>query len=424
MRRHRGAARLLWPCLLFGFAAGCDDELPTFAGGDRFPQDVIPPTLEHVLDASEFLIAANAYRGPTSISDTRFLMVAQNFEGSLNAHVLAKFNSFPDTISVGGTVNENFQYGSGEVRGIIPDSTAMSADFMTFDLYAVAEPWDSLAVSWENRVDRPGAEVPWSVPGGPKTTLLSTTAWARSDTTAAGDSLRFIVPAAQMELLARGGVHGLLVAAKGENTRGLISRLTVRANIVPESQPDTVVTREFQSAFQTFIHSPDEPQPQEALRVGGITSDRSLLRIGVGNPLPACAEPPGPGCEAVPPDQVSLNRVELILDPVPVPGGFRPVGNLRMVAWRVAEPALGEHAPLANLIDFAEVPGDFFLASSEDQVVVNVTGAITAALATQRDEVGIALLTDPEASSFGYAWYDRNPRLRFLYTLPPNVALP
>ena len=81
-------------------------------------------------------------------------------------------------------------------------------------------------------------------------------------------------------------------------------------------------------------------------------------------------------------------------------------------------------APLATLVDFLDIPGERFLASNQDSVVINITAAVAAAIAAGKTEVGIALLTDPEASSFGYAWYDANPRLRFLYTLPPTVDLP
>ncbi len=424
MRRNRGAARTIRACLLLAVIASCDDELPTFTGGGRFPQDVIPPTLEHVLQTGEFLIAAETYDGPTSVNDAGYLMVAQDFEGGLTAHVLAKFNQFPDTIDVDGFINENFEYAGGEVRGIIPDTLAVSPDFVTFDLYAVAEPWDSLNVSWENRINRPGEEVPWSVPGGPKTTLISTTSWTRSASTPAADSIIFIVPAAQMELLARGGMHGLLVSAREPNSSAIISRLMIRATLIPEAPADTTVVREFTSAFQSFIYTPSEPPQTDALRVGGVTSDRSLLRIGIETLLPTCAGPPGPTCEEVPLRDVSLNRVELILDPVPVAGGFRPVGLLRMAAWLVAEPHLGEVAPLASLVDFLEIPGDRFLASNDTPVIINITGAVARALANGESEVGIALLTDPEASSFGYAWYDRNPRLRYLYTVPPTVELP
>jgi hypothetical protein len=424
MSRFRGPVRRICVGLFFGAVFGCDDQLPTFTGGGRFPDGAIPPTLERIFQADEFLLDVGVFTGQTSRNDASYLLVANDFDDSLSAHVLAGF-TFPDTIDINGVLSDNFEYtDSSRVTITIPDTLAASNSSLSFELYTLAEPWDSVDVSWEYAVDRPGEQVPWSTPGGTTAELIGAVTWTRAAEGPAGDVVTWEdIPGETIARLASGETHGLMVVLETEFSQALISDVGLEASIIAESHPDTVVMRTITSTGQNFIYTPQPSAPDDLLRVGGITSDRSLLRLQLGNLLPSCPTP-DPGCADLPPDEFSLNRVELLLEPVPVPNGFRPVAPLRLSGWRAVELDLWERSPLASLVDILELPGERFTADGTEPVALDLTLAVSSALSRGDSEFGIVLLVEPEASTFSYGWFGMNPRLRFVYTVPPTPRLP
>jgi hypothetical protein len=160
------------------------------------------------------------------------------------------------------------------------------------------------------------------------------------------------------------------------------------------------------------------------LRVGGITSDRSYLRLALPEILPTCPDLPVGSCPGIAPAAVTLNRVELILDPLPVTQGFRPLGSFNLSVRRVLEPELGERAILGPLISRDSLPIGGFTSAGGAAVVLNVTAAVANAIATGSPDVNLMLLVEPEVSGFGYAWFAQNPRLRFVYTMHQRPQLP
>ncbi|MEX2583587.1 MAG: hypothetical protein WD766_09940 [Gemmatimonadota bacterium] len=421
MRRISKPAFLL-PAMLAIFAAGCTDRLPTLSGEGPFPVGGRATTIELTFDSGDFLLESSVHRGPTGIADASALLLARNFDGALNSHALATFGGFPDTVEVAGESYTDFLYEPSQVRAVIPDTLTASHTALELRLWTVTQPWDTAAVSWENAVDREGMTIPWSEPGGTRGELIATTMWLQADTGAVADSLIWDVPADLVRRLADDDLPGLMVTLGDLDARVNVANLMVRASIRPGADLDTTVVRTVPASSETFVFSPDAPAPEDVYRVGGITSDRTVLRLAVPTELPGCA--PSAGCPDLRADAISLDRVELILDPLPVAHGFRPIGELRVFVREVLELELGERATLGSIVAADTVPAARFAESGAPPFSLVVTGAFQRAIDEEVAEIGLALLVEPEASRFGYGWFARNPRLRILYTLPVTPQLP
>ena len=416
-------------------APGCADRLPTFTDPEGFPENLIPTSIEYVLDAEDFLRSAAVYELPTNKDDFPGLVVANDFDGVLNAHVVADLGTFPDTIVYDNAVDSTFSYTSGLVSATIPDTLNVSSPQLSFYLWELVESFEADSVTWERRIDRPGNPVNWTQPGGTRGTLIGVARWDRTTANAVGDSLFWTVPALVMERLANDQAAGLLVTLEGDNERADISRLALQASIRPTARQDTTVTRPIASGEQTFIYTPEAPRPADVLRVGGLRSDRSVLRINLPTVLPGCA--PQLTCPTVHPTQVSINRIDLELETVPVTGGYRPLTPGLIAMRQVLQPELGSKAPLGfyintplngtglpNVASFPNYFEDQFTAGAADRVSLVISGAAAAAYAAEETELAIALLVEPEASRFDVAWFSQRPKLRIIYTLPQTPELP
>jgi hypothetical protein len=401
-----------------GALAGCADRLPTLSGDERFPAGLIPLSVELVLQAPRFLHQVDVFSGETGPAQAPFLLTARDFDGALHANTLVRFEPIPDTLVIDFVPDAEYTFAESRMIAAVRDSLAVSAPTVTFHLWEVTQPWDSATTSWEFAVDRPGQRVPWQTPGGTRGQLLSTTSWTR----ALGDTITWNLTVEQVTRIARGQIEGVMVTVQDEGVRAELLPLTVEARI-RASVSDTIVTRFFSSHAQTFVFTPEPPTADNVLRVGGITSDRTYLRLGLEPTLPACPGVPDPGCPRVPLSEVTLNRVELLLDPVRVPLGFRPLVGFFQTVRRILEPELGRRAPLGPVAAFDSIPAVRFETGGAP-FAVNLTPAVMAAVAGGRDEIHLMLLQEPEASSFGYAWFERNPRMRFIYTVHQRPQLP
>jgi hypothetical protein len=422
MSRQSGAAALLAAGALSALA-GCTDRLPTLTGEGPFPIGGVATTIEYFIDSDDLLLDADVYVGPTGVEDISGLLIANDFDGGLTSHALVTFSTFPDTIEVVGESDGDFTYLAGEVLGTIPDTLSASDPVLNLQLWTVSQPWDTAAVSWENAVNRPGEIVPWTTPGGTRGQLLGSTTWTRSAATAGADSLVWDISPSVINRLAADELQGLMVTLAEADSRVVISNLVLRTEIQPSVDPDTTVTRTIGVGPQTFVFTPDPPRPADVLRVGGVTSDRSILELALPEELPGCA-PPGV-CAPIRADEVTLDRVELLLDPVPVQVGYRPVQPLPITVREVLDPDLGERAPLGSVITGDTVTAARFTEAGDRPVRFRFTNTFLQALESQEDPVlSVALLVEPEAASFAYAWFEPVARLRILYTLPQTPQLP
>lgn len=419
--RRRYDLRLLGALLALAVATGCSDEIPTLSEAGELAPGSLPATLQHDVAADELLKSALVLTSATGEDDAPYLLVANEFDGVLNSRVLAQFAAFKDTIQIVENVDSQFTYLDSEVFALVPDSLQASRPLLDFQLWTVTQAWDSTAATWTYADADRGELVAWTSPGGTRGRLIGPARWERA---AATDSLVWQVPREIIAQLASGELPGLMVTLQEPGTRAQISNLFIRASIEPSIQRDTVITRVIGPGAQQFIYTPEPLQPSDVLRVGGITSDRTVLLLDLENLLPTCSEPIPAGCPMVEPEDVTLNRVELLLDPVLVGRGFRPIAPLEFVVRRVFEPELGARATLGTVVAVDTVSVEQGAGTGDEPVRALLTGVIETALREGATELGLALLVEPEASVFSYAWFARNPRLRFIYTLPQTPELP
>lgn len=400
-------------------AVGCTDKLLTVTDPGLYPGS-LPVTIQYTVPAEEVLGSVTVIPGRTGISDAYYKLVANNFDGVLDAHLLAQFNGFPKAVALETMDDSTYTYEGGAVVATLPDTLRVSAQSLSFQLWTVGEPFDSVDVSWENAVDRPGEVVPWTMPGGTPGEYIGLASWHQAE---GPDSLRWELPADIVAALADSSVAGLMVVLSTPGARAEISSLVLEARVRPESV-DTVLTQTVQSLAQTFIMTPEPEQPDDLLRIGGITSDRTVFQLKVDNRLQGC-EVPVPTCPAeLGLSDVTLNRVELLLEPVPITGGLRPIVPPQVTFRRLLEPELGPRATLAEALVQDTITVSRFLPGNTEPIVFDVTFAVLNALANQKDEILLAALIEPEASTPSPVWVRGNPRLRFTYTLPQRPQLP
>jgi hypothetical protein len=412
-------------------ASGCRDELPTITGADRFPQGIVPLTIEYVVPADEIVTHAAVHGGYTTRNDADFRLVARRFDGVLDAHTLARFTNFPDSVmypAVEGPSHTDldFTYVGGRIFTTVIDTFTVAPDPVDIELWTLTQGWEPGGVSWELAVDEPdGARIPWQVPGGTRGELLSRFSWSASDTTAARDSVSLEVDGETIARMATGELAGFAVALGSDGSRMQVTPLRLEVDIVPTSRADTILTRTISRDADTFIFSPEPPRPAGVLRVGGVESARTVLRLRLDRAVPTCPQPEQvPDCPRVPLREVTLNAIRLELEPLPVPDGYRPVRQMLVGIRQVLEPELGRRAPLGRAITRDTVPASHFQAPGAPFVPFLITGPVFQALQRGESEIAVALLVEPDAATFAYAWFGATPRVRFIYTLRQPPQLP
>lgn len=403
----------------------CEDRLPTTTDPSRFPGGALPTTLETVLGTTVILEDAavhDAFSDPRTVG---YYIVADDFDGALDAHALARFPEFPDslTYSVGGAAIHDtvVTVVSAEITTVV-DAESSSDESSLLQLRTLAQPWDSLSVSWEYAIDNDSVQVPWAAPGGTPGELLAQELWTPRDT-AAGDTVVFQLDSATAQRLAASRAAGVMLTTEA-GRRLRISRLRLRLGLRPEST-DTVIEREISGGARTFVFSPDPPEAPRLYRVGGVTEARTILRLDLSTLIAACADPETePNCPRVPLRDISINEARLELTARPVPSGFRPLGPSQLVVRRVVEPELGRLAPLGAVLGADTVTAEAFAPGAEQTVGVDLTSAIRRYAGEDPAELTVALLGEGDGSNFGYQWYAASPRIRIIYTLPIRPTLP
>lgn len=416
------ASRFLVPVVLLGSAlfAACQERSPTAVGEDLFPQGSRPATVE-LASAAQSLTILGRFTGYTSPQDAAFLLVANRFDGSLDAATLARFRGFPTfvNVTVNGAVRVDsvFTFLGGQV--VVPiDTTAteFQGGPVTLELRALARSPGPDSLFARGTIDTTG------------TRLLSSVRITPGDT-ATRDSVVFAIDSLDVRQFAREDFPGLLLRAAGGQARLQTGRLSLRTAVRPSQRADTTVAQTITTGPQTFIYSPEPPVPENALIAGGIRSARSLFRLVLPERVPA-----GPGdSRTVPIDSVTINEAALLLEPLPASGGFRPLGPLTLQLVRVAEPELGARAPLG---DIAQDPVGFsqqgpvyapivYTPGQTEPVTVrltqhvrNVAARDTTARAREGLGTTLALLGQAEAQAFGRALFRSPPQLRLVYTVP------
>lgn len=432
---------------LLGTAA-CGEESPTNIGGSLLPGPSVE-TFEVILDPSEYLVSDTSFSGyvepALAVASFGYLILANDFEGALNARALAEFNNIPESIEVidsAGTQQTDTmpEFTGGELV-VIVDTLRSSSAPVTVEAFRATQSWDALSANWTMRVDTGGEQVPWSEPGGAPGALAGAGTWTVSDT------LRIPIDAETIEAWRdTTNVPGVvLVPGAGSRlrtSRNLELRLDARSSIV-----DTVVTVTADPPTNTiFIFDPPVPREVSDVRVSGVPSWRSFLRFRerLDTLTVACPDTPDPpGCRVALSD-VSISYAALLLEPVPPPAGFAPEGDLQLGA----EPLLVdsfipiERSPLAGLERSMfmpqPLPASRFIDPAEGPVELTITLFVSqltrdSADIEDRPSPNIALIpvginingqiVRAEGIGFGFATFASRPRLRLLLTVPGDLGL-
>ncbi len=415
---------------------GCSDDLPT-AGDERFfPPGSTPLTLQRIYQPEEVYDALGSFSGYTDRSDASFLITADRFDAALEANILLRFTGFPERVgysSEGVSITDSvFSYTGGRVIAVVDSARSASEGQVTLGLWTLEQAWDPESVSWELAVDTAGEQSPWREPGGTRGRLLSELTWAPGDTIV-GDSLTWTVDSVAVREMADSAFPGLMVTAKGDGSRLEIGSFAVELDISPETVPDTTLVETVSSGPREFVFTPAQPSPGELLEVGGLESARHLFRLHFPEFLPAGPCPP---CETVPISEVSLNQVALVLDPEPASGGFRPLAPITVTIRAIAEPELGMSAPLGGRLASETLARESFT-SPDSTAVLDLTNFVRSIIAEREEDEEdgdeeeeselsreLALLAEPLAGTFGVAWFQPRPLLRFVYTIPGDLNLP
>lgn len=412
--------------------AACQDRSPTAVGGEFFPEGVRPVTAElpAALDSFQVLGRFAGYTGP---ADAPFLLVANRFDGALNAAALARIRGFPSFVNVlvDGTsrVDSTFAYLGGELFAAVDSAgTEVLGAPLLLELRALPNAPESDTLFERGVIDTAGSR-------------LIATKQIAAGSPVATDTVRFALDSLEVRRIVSAETRGLLIRATGGAGRVQLGSPALRTSVRPSLRRDTTIATTASDGPRTFVFSPEQPLPPNTLVAGGVRSARTLFRVVLPDSVPACGPGQGSGCTArVSTRDIAINEAALILDPLPVPGGFRPLQPVPLQLRIVADPALGARAPLGDNIQDptainpatgqAAFQPIFYTPGNSNPVTVPVTGFVqalasrdTAAVRRAGRATTLALLAEPEVATFGEALFRMVPRLRLVYTLPVRSGL-
>jgi hypothetical protein len=424
-------ARALLGLLALLPAAACKDQTPTLTGDPYFPGGSRPATLEAIIPASQYLTAVGSFSGYETARTFNAQVVANQYAGVLSAHPLQRY-IIPKSVdySVNGVTTTDSLYTITSARlVVVVDSLGSNRVATTLQLYPIAQAYDWFTATWTLAVDSGAVHTPWTQPGGTKGPLLSSGTWTPHT---AGDTVLLPIDTARIRVLRPDSLPVLLASAEA-GTRVQLASTVLRLSVKPSNAGrDTTLTVDVTPTRNTFVFTPQPPAAGGTFQAGGVLADRTLFKVNLDQPLPGCAPADQP-CPTVSFRDVRLNRVSLLLRPLPVPLGYDPLRSVPLELWLVQEPGLGRRAPLVpsrvsggSALDSLQV----FAAPADS--VVELPFTLQAALQTQSDSLQLAFallgeVTGGTAASlrtFGLGRYEATPRLRIVYTLPTRPSLP
>ncbi|HEX6748911.1 MAG TPA: hypothetical protein VF092_16550 [Longimicrobium sp.] len=420
------AALALLPLLA---AAACKDQTPTLTGDEFFPGGSRPVTLEAIIPAAQYLQTIGAFSGYENARTLSEQVVANQYQGVLSAHALQRFD-FPDTLtySQNGNSLTDTLYGVRSARLVVfVDSLgSQTTGTTTLQAFDLAQRYDALTVTWDSAFNTDSVHTLWTTPGGTTGPLLGQGTY----NAAASDSVVINIDSVSAARIRPDSFPGILLAVNPGRRLQVVSsvlRLAARPSNAPR---DTTITVEIAAAEPAFVFTPQPPVPAGSWLAGGVAAARTLFTVDLDQPLPGC--PPTQTCATVSLKDVELNRVSILLKPLPPPAGFDPLSPVTLTLWTVDEPALGRRAPLLQLALDADRPENSFVNHAPADTVVELPITLLARQAAADDSLqrSFALLgqTPPVQGlsfrTFGMVRYDPLPRLRIVYTLPTRPQLP
>jgi hypothetical protein len=408
--------------------SACGDEGPTEIGAGLLPANPIR-TFEIVIEPERFLVFDTAFGLYSEPRDAAFLILANQFENTLDARGLARFN-MPTVMTVVDTagiarLDTMPRFFGGTVRMAVDTLHDVSAPAQ-LALYRTAEEWEASA-TWTLRSDEGGVQREWTAPGGTRGILVDTMTFVPGV-----DSLRFRVDSATIALWSdttnaeRGALF--VVESGGVRLRTTLPVLHLQAR--SSFRPDTVFTAMATAPWHTFIFSPEQPTVAGEPRVGGTPAWRTVFRLQDRLDTLSFACPGVPNCRFRLSEAV-LNHAGVRLQPVPSPAGFRPEGTLSLGAYLLLPtPQIPlPRSPLGSLFSFTTVPAASFQTAGAPAVDIAVTELIRslmrdpASRTTDFAPTHFALVPG-EPRNFGFGTFAPLPSLRLVVSIAQELQLP
>jgi hypothetical protein len=420
-------------CCSAGLLA-CTEEDPTDIGGPLLPPGDIE-TFEVILEPAQFLVFDTAFSGYADASDAvpRLLQVVRNFEGVVNANALASYGTLPPSVQVrdsAGALRQDSAVTFPTGYLLLRIDTVASVGSGTFGVYHTGQDWEASSANWTLRVDTGGVQLPWSQPGGARGAQIGSAPWGPgSDTVTITLDSATIAVLTDSATRARGTLLTLDQATTAAGASVRVSATTLRLNARSRIRPDTSIIVSLDPVSSTFIFDPAPPPLAGQVNVSGVPAWRGMLRLlELRDLMVPC---PGTGCTMRLRDAF-VNQAELLLAPTGSPAGFSPedsiIVNATMLLESQAVPLQRSPiAPIPNQSSAASraVPRTRFVSTDAGApVAVPITGYVDALLSDtaavtsgQRVPRQLALLTLPEALTFGFASFRPGPRLRLVLTI-------
>lgn len=451
MLRRIGLRRSFLLAALVVGSAACSDESPTLSGDPFFPGGVRPTTRELIIPAGAAFRPLGVFGGYSTANDVAYAVVANRYQGELSANAFYRTAAgFPAELRYTQDNNNRSDTIYRAVSGSLIvrlDSASSSAGPVTLQVYRVGQDWDAATATWENAVDSAGVRTRWATPGGTRGALLSQAVYTAAT---AGDSLILPLDSVAVNALRDTLGFGLMLSTAETGSRLQINQAdrppVLRVGLRPAAPVrDTVILTDIALGGEpnTFVYTPEPPQPTGVLAAGGIRSIRSLFSLQFPDSVDACPAPQAP-CGRVALSDVSLNRVSLVLRRLPTPAAFTPLDSTVLSVFTITEPELGRRAPLGDpvLDPNFQVVGLIrnqlspqqaaVFAPGDTTVELDFTGFATASVRGDTVPTNFALLGGPSVGvpsvrrfeTFGLAAFALEPRLRIVYTPRARAELP
>ena len=376
------------------------------------------PTLQFILLPEDLpLWRDTTFVGFAVPGDASFLLLSDRT--ALRARILGRF-PIPDTIRTFADTLPAERFDSASVRFAFDTVRSEFTFPATVRLFALQRSFEEGEATWETA--REGE--PWATPGGDLGAQL-----AAGVVDSLTDSLvvSFDVPVDSLLKAWRetDGEPGFAVVLEGSEARIRVRQVLLRFEAVLEGREEPV-SQSLVAEPLTFVYDPSQPEPERALRVGGIPAARTYLvflppdsldgvsiRDGIVNHAELFFEPRPP-----PPDPFALDEsvagrpVELLADPFDL-GRRTPIGRTS-VAPVVLKPD--------SLRDGRRIGVD----------VTPLVQAFAAASPDSAEVIRIGIRLEPDGSAFGFWEFFSEaeadpalrPRLLVVFTPRPEFRVP
>lgn len=338
-------------------SAACTEQLPTFGFDRDVPVDAV--SFEVRVPFDEFAEEAFTLGGFGFPAELVSQIAANSFGDSLDAHVLARADTFPSSIVTPDSLGESrvdtlFTVPQGRLIVGIDTANANPGGELTLVAEALSRDWDRRTTTWTMAVDSIDRQEAWEEPGGGPVTFLGSGTWDRAD--AGADSVVIQLDSAAIEVLRNDTLPspwGFRIRVEQEGRRARIRSMRIEGDARPSVKPDTLVGLNAAVLNRTFIYSPYVEPEAGDLYVGGAPSFRSILTFS----LPDSIYPDAEVCAQID-CPVALDEDIVLFASVVLTGkiqeeAYRPVNDILMDIRGVTEPEKLPRSPLSPPVIFA-----------------------------------------------------------------------